>query len=173
MHRARHRTKKGTSAKLAEVAIAAPQVVAIRTARMLLAGHNPGAADRAEFSKMGTEKMHAFWESMFAMGAQIARMNVEYAGRAISRSWILWTDPAWFAVFRPTWGAIAALPHRTGLVPLANPGARGRAVSRIFEAGLAPVHKRATANARRLRRSRQRQRRGSTVGSSSAPEQAS
>src|SRR5687767_7245116 len=63
MRRVKRSRKVGSVAKMAELAIAAPQVVAVRTARMLAAGVNPGAADRAEFSRMGTEKVQAFWES--------------------------------------------------------------------------------------------------------------
>jgi hypothetical protein len=60
MHRSKRPTKRRASAKLAEIAVAAPQVVAIRTARMLSAGIHPSAADRVEFSNMGTEKVPAF-----------------------------------------------------------------------------------------------------------------
>jgi hypothetical protein len=107
----------------------------MRTARMLAAGARPGAADRAEFSQMGREKVQAFWESMFAMGAQIARTNQEYAGRAALQWWRLWTSPSW-------------------LVP--SPRERQREMSGLVDAALTPVHKRATANARRLGRTRKR-----------------
>jgi len=73
MRRVKRSTRKSPVVKAAELAIAAPQVVAVRTARMLAAGSRPGAADRAELSRMSTEKVQAFWESMFAMGTQLVR----------------------------------------------------------------------------------------------------
>lgn len=137
MRRAKKRSRRaGSIVKAAELAIAAPQVVAIRTARMLAAGAHPGAADRAEFSQMKTEKVQAFWESMFAMGAQLAKTNQEYA-RTTALQWCrLWTTP-WLGAYRPASQATASLP---------------RAMSKLAEAALTPVHKRATANARRLKR---------------------
>jgi hypothetical protein len=70
----RRSTRTVTAVKLAQLAVAAPQVVAIRTSRMLAAGANPGAADRAEFSRMHTEKTQAFWESMVGMSMQWWRL---------------------------------------------------------------------------------------------------
>ena len=86
---------------------------------MLAAGAHPKAGDRAEFSRMHTEKVQAFWESMFAMGVQVVRTNQECARTAALQWWRLWTTP-------------------------------------LFDAALTPVHKRATANARRLGRSKKR-----------------
>ena len=70
----RRSTRTVTAAKLVQLAVAAPQVVAIRTSRMLAAGANPRAADRAEFSRMHTEKAQAFWDSMFGMSMQWWRL---------------------------------------------------------------------------------------------------
>ncbi|MGZ5234463.1 MAG: polyhydroxyalkanoate granule-associated phasin, partial [Burkholderiales bacterium] len=91
----KRRRVPGSLLKAAELAIAAPQVVAIRTARMLAAGPNPNARDRAEFSKMGTEKVQAFWESMFAMGRQVAKTNQEYTSQAVRQLMGVWTNPWW------------------------------------------------------------------------------
>ena len=100
------RRRKSAAVKAVELSIAAPQVIAHRTARMLAAGANPDARDRREFQRMGTEKVFAFWESMNAM------------------YWAAWLTP---------WSA-----------------------AKIMAKGLDPVHRRATANARRLRRIRKR-----------------
>src|SRR5438128_1971363 len=51
-----------------ELAFAVPQVVAHRLTRMALAGPVLSARDRREFHGMGQEKVHAFWQSWFAMG---------------------------------------------------------------------------------------------------------
>ena len=76
MRRKKRSTRTVTVSKLAQLAVAAPQVVAIRTSRMLAAGANPCAADRAEFSRMHTEKIQAFWESMFGMSMQWWRLSM-------------------------------------------------------------------------------------------------
>ena len=152
MHRTKRRTKKGASAKLVELAIAAPQVVAIRTARMLAAGAHPGPADRVEFSRMHTEKAQAFWESMLAMSTQMVRTHIDYGSRAVTQWWRTWASVPWIAA-RTLVPGTTALPRRTGRVTLAK---QQRVVSKIVEAGVGPVHKRATANARRLQRTKRR-----------------
>jgi len=105
----------------------APQVVALRTARMLTAGINPSARDRRELERMGTEKVLAFWESMNAMGLEMAKAQQQYALVAMRQWWSPWVSP---------WSAAAA------------------SATRVLEKGLGPVHRRASANARRLRRLR-------------------
>jgi hypothetical protein len=121
------RSKRNRSlAKFAELSVAAPQVVALRTARMLAAGANPGARERRELERMGTEKMLAFWESMNAMALEMAKAQQQYALFAMRQWWSPWVSPA----------SVAA------------------SATKVLEKGLAPVHKRASANARRLRKPR-------------------
>jgi hypothetical protein len=100
------RRRKSAAVKAVELSLAAPQVIAHRTARMMAAGANPSARDRREFQRMGTEKVFAFWESMNAM---------------------------WWAAWMTPWST-----------------------AKIMEKGLAPLHRRTTANARRLRRRKKR-----------------
>ncbi len=50
-----------------EVALAAPQVVALRYARMIAAGPQPGRRDQAELTRMWSEKVAAFGEGWMAM----------------------------------------------------------------------------------------------------------
>ena len=123
---ARRRRRTRAFAKAAELSIAVPQVLALRTARMLAAGANPDARDRREFHRMGTEKIFAFWESANAMGLQMARAQQAYALFAMRQWWSPWMSP---------WSMAAA-------------------ATKIFDKGLGPVHKRASANARRLRKAR-------------------
>lgn len=73
---------------------------------------------------MGTEKVFAYWESMNAMGLQMAKAQQEYALFAMRQWWSPWVSPLSMAA----------------------------AATKVFEKGLGPVHKRAVANARRLRR---------------------
>jgi hypothetical protein len=105
--------------KAAQLSFIAPQVVALRSLRM---------HDRREMQRMGTEKVQAFWESMNAMGLQVAKANQEYALFAMRQWWSPWMSP---------WQTAAA-------------------ASKVLEQGLRPVHKRVSANARRLRRMRKR-----------------
>ena len=100
-----------------ELAIAVPQVVAHRLTRMALAGPWPNARDQREFHGMGQEKVHAFWQSWFAMGWAMVEA----------------TQKAWLAMLQ---GA---------RVPLLD-------VHHVMARGMAPVHRKATANARRLAR---------------------
>jgi hypothetical protein len=113
-------------AKGAALSVAAPQVVAMRTARMLAAGVNPSARDRRELERMGTEKVLAFWESMNAMTLEMAKAQQQFALTAMRQWWSPWVSP---------WSV-------------------GAAAAKVLEKGLAPVQKRASANARRLRKRR-------------------
>lgn len=97
----------------------APQVIALRSLRM---------HDRREVQLMSTEKVLAFWESMSAMGVQMAKINQEYALFAMRQWWSPWMTP---------WQMAAS-------------------ANKVLEQGLRPIHRRAAANARRLRRGRRR-----------------
>jgi hypothetical protein len=120
------------------IAVATPQVVAHRMLRMMLAGKEPSKRDRAEFERMSSEKVAAFYESWNAMFAQMARSNMQ-----------LMSSPMWWG-----WPASGRLPNPLNqLNPLYRLAAHaGRAASATIAAGLAPVHRTAASNARRLRR---------------------
>ena len=104
-----------------ELALAVPQVVAHRLTRMALAGPVLNARDRREFHGMAQEKVHAFWQSWFAMGWAMTQ--------AMQKSWMAMLQGA--------------------RVPLVD-------THGILAKGMAPVHRKATANARRLARTRLR-----------------
>jgi hypothetical protein len=55
--------------QVAELAFAAPQVVAQRTARMAGVGASPSRRNQVEFMRMGGEKVEAFYQSWSAMWA--------------------------------------------------------------------------------------------------------
>jgi hypothetical protein len=135
----RHRNpSRRLATQAAELSLAAPQVVVHRLARMASAGATPSAADRREFARMGTEKVAAFWQSWFAMGLS-----------AWQQAWQPWTG-AWGWPATP----FAARARRgAGAAAVAE---ASRAAGRILAAGLAPVHGRAVANAKRLARRRSR-----------------
>ncbi len=113
-----------------ELAMAVPPVVAHRVARMALAGAAPSQRDRREFGRMVAEKQWAFVQSWAAMGMQAFAAQQAMAA-SMARLW--WTP--WTAATGPTlarqWQDAAA-------------GVLGK--------GLAPVHRAAVANARRLAR---------------------
>jgi hypothetical protein len=115
MKRKTRRRRIHSLARAAELSLAAPQVVALRSLRM---------HDSREMQRMGSEKVLAFWESLNAMGLQMAKANQEYALFAMRQWWSPWMTP---------WQVAAA-------------------AGKVLEKGLAPVHRRAVANARRLRR---------------------
>ena len=111
------------------IAVAAPEVVAHRVMRMMLAGREPSKRDRAEFDLMSAEKVAAFYKSWNAMFAQMARSNMQL-------------------MFSPMWWASPS----AGRLQKQLTAHMQRAASATIAAGLAPVHRRAAANAKRLRR---------------------
>jgi hypothetical protein len=132
--------------KVWEMWMAVPQVIAMRIARFASAGIFPGARDRKEFALMRQEKLAAFSESASAMTTQFYRMNQEIALNGIRQWWSIWTKP-WLAL-----GSHA--PRKRVIAPPLLPSPA--AVARVAEKGLAPIHRRATRNARRLGKLRKR-----------------
>ena len=131
----RRRPPASLSAKTAELALAVPQVVAHRLLRMAHAGPHLSARDRKEFARMVAEKHTAFGESWNAMALQALQSQRTFAAAL----------------------ALAATPTRS---TRASPAAHAlatqlqRATLAVIGKGLAPVHRRAVANAKRLRRLR-------------------
>lgn len=112
---------------------------------MLSAGARPGAQDRRELSRMAAEKIQAWQESTSAMAAQLYKAQMQWTAAAM-RNWLaLWTSP---------WG-MPGRAHRFSTSPRQGRAAHRRlerTLSEVIGRGLAPVHRRATANARRLSR---------------------
>jgi len=132
--------------QLWEIAVAAPQVVAHRTARMARSGPAPPTADRKELMRMTQEKFEAFGESAGAMAAEIVKANLALWPSVVraGRSSAMWMPRARACSLRSA--------SRSALAAAAVPRIVSSAVSRVLAKGLAPVHRRATANAKRLRR---------------------
>jgi len=133
---ARRRRSLSLSAKTAELAFAVPQVVAHRLLRMAHAGPHLSARDRKEFKRMVTEKTSAFGEAWNAMALQTMLAN-----QALAASWLraLWVPSL---ARRPSAAAVAADLQHAAL------GVLGK--------GMAPVHRKAVANAKRLSRTKLR-----------------
>lgn len=119
----------GLASQAAELGLAVPEVVARRLARLALAGPSPSAEDWHEFHRMSAEKVSAFYESWNGMFLAAWRAN----------SQLLWSAPAWSA----NW----ASPHRRVVHKQVQ-----RMTLDILASGIAPIHRRAVANARRLRK---------------------
>jgi hypothetical protein len=133
-----YRRKREThllAVKAAELAFAVPQVVAHRMTRMALSGPKLSARDRKEFDLMVAEKSAAFGESWNAMTVQTARANQALAA-SFFRSFLSLARGE-----RPSVSSAAQL-HKAAL------GVLGK--------GLAPVHRKAVANAKRLARTKLR-----------------
>jgi hypothetical protein len=131
------RTQKSSSlaTKLIELSLATPQVVAHRVTRMALAGQAPAARDKKEFELMVAEKKAAFAQSWAAMALQAARANQALALSMFTSMWLP-------ARRRPSAAALAAEIQRAAVGVLSR--------------GLAPVHSKAVANAKRLARTKLR-----------------
>ena len=128
------RSSKRLATQAAELTMAVPQVMAHRLTRMALAGHTLSDRDREEFDLMSSEKSAAFLESWQAMTVQSMRAN-----QALSMSF-----------FRAFWSpSMAEKMSMRGMTAQIQNAALG-----VLGKGMAPVHQRAVANAKRLSRTK-------------------
>lgn len=128
----RKRKSKSLTAQTFELGIAAPQVIAHRVARMASAGTSLSARDRAEFHRMGIEKIAAVNEAWTAMATQAFLENQKLALTFMQSLWFPWMRPT------PTVKSVSRQLNRAAV------GMLGK--------GMAPVRRRAVANAKRLGR---------------------
>ena len=126
----RRRKSKSLAAQTFALGIAAPQVIAHRLARMATAGTSP--SDRAEFQRMGIEKIAAANEAWTAMAAQTFLENQKFALTFMQSLWFPWMRPT------PTVKSVSRQLNRTA--------------ARVAGKGMAPIRRRAVANAKRLGR---------------------
>ena len=123
----RSRQATSTAVKLAELGVAAPQVIAHRLTRMVMAGPTINARDRKEFAGMVGEKQAAVaqaWIGMFTEGVRLQQQVV--------------------------------LSLLTSATPSQHVARAKSAASRMASAGLSPFHRKAVANAKRLARTKLR-----------------
>jgi hypothetical protein len=116
------------------LSMAAPLVVAHRVGRMATAGSNPSARDRKEFKQMSAEKTAAFYESWAAMGQAAMKAQQQMAASM------------WRAAAMAPW----SMAKPGSLLPSGNTLARH--ALQVMSQGMAPVHRRAVGNAKRLGR---------------------
>jgi hypothetical protein len=139
--------------KTGEMLLASAQVIAHRTSRIAAAGPRPGARDRRELTRMVQEKAEAAAESAVAMSMQIGAINMRFALRGLEQM----TQATTALMSLPAGRSPAqALARQRALMrvlrqSLPTPNQISRSTARITRHGLAPIHRRATANAKRLR----------------------
>ena len=126
-------TRKSRSlvTRSAELAFVVPQVMAQRMARMATAAPVLSARDRKEFALMSSEKLTAFADSWSAMAREAFRVQQSLGMSLLRACWSPWLGG----------GASTRLGRQM----------QGAALG-ILNKGIAPVHRKATANAKRLRR---------------------
>ena len=123
----RNRRAVRSTRNAVELALAVPQVVAHRLGRAALAGPFPSSRDRREFQRMYAEKFAAFAEAWNSVAIGMFNANLRLITSSLS-----WSNP-WT---RATGSRLAS--------------AYGRAALGMVDKGMAPYHRRAVANARRL-----------------------
>lgn len=129
----RSRPPRPFHAQAAELAWAVPQVVAHRLTRIAKAGAKPTQRDRKEFARMFAEKHDAFGESWQAMARHALHSQQSFAA-AFAR-----------AALTPLTARKKAGSHAFALQLQMQ-----QAALAMLGKGLAPVHRRAVANAKRL-----------------------
>jgi hypothetical protein len=133
----RRRSVASTARTLSELGVAVPQVVTHRVLRLALAGPVLSRRDQKEFSGMVLEKQIAIVQSWQAMLAPSLRLQGELMS-------------AWMRALAP------ATPAARSSQARALSRALGEAALAVADQGLRPVHRKATANARRLARTKLR-----------------
>ncbi len=120
-----------------QMADAVPQVVFHRVARMMTAGMNPNRRDQDEFYRMGAEKVAAFGESWAAMSMQTLAAQQQFAAFWMQTWWKValggWMNP-------PSFQSLSNSAQRQLMNSMLD----------VAQRGMAPVHRRALANAKRL-----------------------
>ena len=140
--------------KAMQMSTSAAQVIAIRTTRMAAAGLNPTAADKRENSRMVTEKVDAFALAGQALATGAAPLLAGMAGQALRTGLDLFSAATHLAASRTLPETMARQRRLADTLmrstPSAHHGAASDATARLAHRALAPVHRKATANARRL-----------------------
>jgi hypothetical protein len=137
---ATRRTRKSRSlaVKSMELALSVPQVVAHRVAQMVSAGPSLSGRDLREFEMMVSEKHAAFAQAWSGMAVHCFRAN---QALAISMSRFFFS--LFFAPLTSKWPSVAsAAAHAQD------------AVIGLLSEGLAPIHRKAVLNVRRLAKAR-------------------
>jgi hypothetical protein len=142
--------------KAMQMSTAAAQVIAIRTTRMATHGLHPNAADKREMKLMSAEKVDAFSRAGQALATGAAPLLAGMAGQAFKTSLDLFNASAQLAASRTLPQTMARQRKLADTLmrgaSTTQQGAAASATARLAHRALAPVHQKATANAKRLTR---------------------
>lgn len=135
--------------KAVQMSTAAAQVIAIRTTRMAAAGMNPTPADKREMTLMGVEKVDAFSRAGDVLATGALPLVAGMAGGAIRTSLDLVSATLNLAASRSIPQTMERQRKLADTLMRNSSSAQQGAASNAT-ARLAPVHRTATANAKRL-----------------------
>jgi hypothetical protein len=137
-----------------ETIVASAAVINHRTARMALAGPLPGRRDQREFALMGQEKIQAGAESVQAMTGQLLQTNQALLARAFGQ--MLANTNAMISVAASRTAGQSLARQAVLAKSLARSAVTANQLSntgvRLAHHGLKPIHAKATANAKRLKK---------------------
>ncbi len=144
--------------KSTQMLVSSGQVIGQRVDRMARAGANPSPRDRKEFALMGSEKVKAATESGLAVAARMQSANWELMARA-GQQWM--ASMGAFAALGKSRNLGQAMTRQNTLYKSLVRSAKTNSqlsgdTARLAHAALKPVHAAATANAKRLGKSRSR-----------------
>ena len=122
--------RRSSMARLTELSLLAPQVMAARAARMAL------GTDTEGLRRMGDEKVQAYWESVNGMGMQLIKAQQEFAVLAMRQWMTAWTVPL-------TMTGMMSNSH-------AQHKQLRRSMEQVIEQGMIPVGRQVRSNLRRL-----------------------
>lgn len=133
--------------KAAETMVAAPQVIAQRTARMAQAGPAPNAIDQRELLMMGVEKAIAFSQAWMNSTAEIMAFQQQAVNAALRLGWGM------ASASNPMAAVSSPLAWMRASVDLLSGSQRALTIMpRVAHGAVKPIHAKATSNARRLAR---------------------
>ena len=140
--------------KTVQMSTSAAQVIALRTTRMAAHGLNPNAADRREMHRMGAEKVDAFSRAGNALATGAMPLLFGMAMQSWRTGLDLLTASTRLAASRGVPQSMARQRQFADTLmrgaAAAGHGDTVAAAARLAHRALAPVHRKATANAKRL-----------------------
>ncbi|MGE5385304.1 MAG: polyhydroxyalkanoate granule-associated phasin [Betaproteobacteria bacterium] len=140
--------------KAGEMMAASAQVIGHRTQRLALASTPPSARDQREFALMGTEKIAAATESAQAMALRLMSMNPWLVPNALRHMSNAASAMVALSTSRSAGEFIAGQTRLTeALIRSASTASHlAASAGELASHGIKPIHSRATANARRLKK---------------------
>lgn len=144
-----------TAERTTEMGVAAAQTIGIRTGMLMRAAGDPVAMADPEFTLMVREKVEAAMESSLAMGANLSALQAAWTSWLSSQAAIATYAMSGLAQCRSPLDIAMVQSRALDALQSAGTAAGARlaeAAIGVTGAGLAPVHKAASANAKRLAR---------------------